>query len=332
MPSRINKWFDNRYHGIIFGRTRMGEFLNAIYSLRLFLKYSFLTARLPERDNHRAFLIKQYHIVEKGLAMPHPKENFGIPKIKLLLSKLKTYEEKYGFDEELSSPVRNCIKEYLAANPNLDQVDSNFKEQLQQLLLSFDFKQTEGGTKTFNYEDLKNYTDFDFENFLKSRSSVRNFKNEPLKHSDIRQAVHLARHAPSVCNRQNWQLHFYSEEKLRTDLLNLQHGNGGFTDSIQGVFVVTTNIKGFTKMEQNQVFVDGGLISMNLVLSLHHLGIGSCCLNTCFPYTREKKIKKLGNIPESERLIMMIGVGYWKEEFKVAYSKKKEVDEILRIH
>ena len=332
MPSKISKWFNNRYHGIVFGRTRIGEFLNTIYSLKLFFKYTFLVGRLPEKDNHRAYLIKQYHIIEKGLAMPLPKENFGIPKIKLLLNKLKIYEAKYGFDEEISGPVRKCLKEYLVSNPSLDKKDGHLKEQIQKLILSYNCEESEGGTKIYNSRDLEISTDIDFENFLKSRSSVRNFSKDPLKIEDIRRAVNLARHAPSVCNRQNWNLHFYGEDKIRTELLNLQHGNGGFTESIQGVFIVTSNIKGFTKMEQNQIFVDGGLISMNLVLSLHHLRIGSCCLNTCFPYTREKKIKKLGGIPESERLIMMIGVGYWKEEFKVAYSKKKEVDEILKIH
>lgn len=130
----------------------------------------------------------------------------------------------------------------------------------------------------------------------------------------------------------NWRLHYYDNTKLKNELLSLQHGSGGFIESIQGLFIVTTDIQGFTKMEQNEVFVDGGIISMNLVLALHNLGIGSCCLNTCFPYTRENKVKKLGGIPKNERLIMMIGVGYWKDTFKVGYSLKKNVDEILRLH
>lgn len=328
----MKKWVSNRYHGIVFGRTRIGEFLNSWNSFRLFLKYSFKNGKLSEKDNMRAFLIKQYHIIEKGLAMPAPRQNFGIPKIKLLLDKADLYERRFGFDEEVSVPIRNCLKEYLLVNPNLGQVDNDLKRRITELNSSFDVNRTEGGTKIFTLQELQKSTNFDFEKFLKTRSSVRNFKLTRVDVEDIKKAVELAKHAPSVCNRQNWKLHYYDDKELKTQLLNLQHGNTGFTDSVQGLFVVTSNLRGFTKMEQNQVFVDGGLISMNLVLALHHLGIGSCCLNTCFPYTRENKIRRLGGIPENERLIMMIGIGYWKDDFKVAYSKKKSVEDILNIH
>src|SRR5690606_37542352 len=113
-----------------------------------------------------------------------------------------------------------------------------------------------------------------FESFVRSRTSVRDFKDEMLRIQDIERAVDIARNAPSVCNRQNWRLHYFDNESLKNKLLDLQHGNTGFRDSIKGLFIVTMDIKGFTIMEQNQVFVDGGLISMNLVLSLHSLGIG----------------------------------------------------------
>lgn len=328
----MKNWIINRYNGIVFGRTAIGEFLNSFYNLRLFLKYRFSSGNVRERDNLKAFLIKQYHIVEKGLALPSPRENFGIPKIKLLLTKTSRFEEEYGLDGDVSTPVRNTIKEYLKCNPNLASVDESLQKSLVSFISNSDSEDISGGTKSVLKKELKNFTSIDYRNFVLSRSSVRDFEILKVNRDDIKSAIDIARHAPSVCNRQNWKLHYYDDSDIKTKLLNLQHGNGGFTQSIQGLFIVTSNLKGFTKMEQNQVFVDGGLISMNLVLALHHMGIGSCCLNTCFPYTREIKIKKIGGIPENERLIMMIGIGYWKDEFKVAYSKKKNVDDILRIH
>jgi len=328
----MKNWITNRYNGVVFGRTVIGEFLNVFYSLRLFLKYRFKTGNFKEKENQKAFLIKQYHIVEKGLALPSPRENFGIPKIKILLTQTLKFEEAYGYDNDISIPVRNVIKEYLKFNPNLTLVDNLLQKSLIDFSENLEIENLIGGTKLLRKEQLINLTNIDYHNFVLSRSSVRDFKVEQVDRKDIRKAIDIAKNAPSVCNRQNWKLHYYDDPDLKTQLLNMQHGNGGFTESIQGVFLVTSNLKGFTKMEQNQVFVDGGLISMNLVLALHHLGIGSCCLNTCFPYTREIKIKTRGNIPENERLIMMIGVGYWKDEFKVAYSKKKDVEDILTIH
>ncbi|HPW65513.1 MAG TPA: nitroreductase family protein [Salinivirgaceae bacterium] len=328
----MKEWINNKYHGLIFARTGIGECLNAVYSLRLFFKYSFRNNRLKKKENLKAFLIKQYHIIEKGLSLPNPRENFGIPKIKLLLTKTEQFEKWYGFDIDVSQPVRNCLSDYLKQNPNFDKKDKALKEKIVLLIKQYDVKINFGGTKKYEIEDLKRYTNIDYLKFVQSRSSVRDFKDEKVKMEDIRKAIDIARHTPSVCNRQSWKLHYYDNVELKNALLDLQHGSGGFTKSIQGLFIVTTDIQGFTKMEQNEVFVDGGLISMSLQLALHHLGIGSCGLNTCFPYTREKKVKKLGNIPEHERLIMMIGVGYWKDNFKVAFSQKKEVDEILVKH
>ena len=84
-------------------------------------------------------------------------------------------------------------------------------------------------------------------------------------------------------------------------------------------------------MESNQAFVDGGLFSMRLLLSLHSQEIASCCLNTCLPYLDEVEIKKIANIPQSERLIMMIGIGNYKETYEVAISDRVPLSEILNI-
>ena len=113
-------------------------------------------------------------------------------------------------------------------------------------------------------------------------------------------------------------------------ILNLQNGNNGFTETINKLLIITADTKKFTKLESNQVFVDGGLFAMNLLLALHAQNIASCCLNTCLPYVDEKKIKRIGNIPNSERLIMMIGIGKQKDSFEVAISERVAVEQIFK--
>lgn len=199
----MKQWFINRYNGIVFGRTSVGEYLNAIYSFRYFLKYSFTNSRLRRRENLKAFIIKQYHIVEKGLSLPNPRENFGIPKIKLLLSKIKMYEKRFGFDDVISVPVRGCLKEYLVANPNLAKKDNELKVALD-MFLGEEKSQNHniGGTKLYKEAELKSATNIDFKRFVETRSSVRDFKDIKVDIADINEAVEIARNAPSVCNRQ----------------------------------------------------------------------------------------------------------------------------------
>jgi nitroreductase len=126
-------------------------------------------------------------------------------------------------------------------------------------------------------------------------------------------------------------VHYYENEEDKKQLLKLQNGNSGFSESINKLLIITTDTKNFTKLEGNQVFIDGGMFAMSLVYALHAEGIASCCLNTCVPYVDEKKIKRIGNIPTSERLIMMVGIGKYKENFKVAISNRIATKEILKV-
>src|SRR5690606_38394752 len=125
-----------------------------------------------------------------------------IPKIKVLLSKLEVYERRFGADDEISAPIRNCLKEYLTANPNLNQVDDELEKRIQDITSTYEYNGQEGGSKVFTLQELQESINFDFEKFVKTRSSVRDFKQKPIEIEDVKKAVELARNAPSVCNRQ----------------------------------------------------------------------------------------------------------------------------------
>lgn len=71
---------------------------------------------------------------------------------------------------------------------------------------------------------------------------------------------------------------------------------------------------------------------MNLMLALHAVGLGSCPLNTCMPWIKESRLKQTADIPQHERLIMMIAVGNLSDEFSVAQSEKYPVVKFVRLH
>ena len=321
----------SKIHAIVFWQSSLGDIANKLYDLKIFYKYSFRKNKFKSKGNQRAFLTKQYHIVEKGLALPNPRLGFGKEKINLLINRSKKYIEQYE-EDDLIMTIKNCLSEYMEFNKdnNVDITGEYFEK-----VIAFSEKnlaQNDGGTKTVSKDELKKITNIPFEAFLKSRFSVRDFDAKDLDIEQIKKAVNLAKHTPSVCNRQSWSAHIFTKEEQILPLLKLQGGNNGFTDSINRLLVITTDTKAFTTLESNQVYVDGGLFSMNLVLALHSLDIGACCLNTCFPYTTEKAVKNIGNISENEKLIMMIGLGNLKEQYKVAISKKKDLSKILKIH
>ncbi|MBM4515639.1 hypothetical protein GS432_01350 [Rhodococcus hoagii] len=61
---------------------------------------------------------------------------------------------------------------------------------------------------------------------------------------------------------------------------------------------------------EDQVFIDGGLFSMNLVHGLLARGVGTCCLNWSVDAPQDAKLRRALNLPPHEVVIMMIALGY----------------------
>ena len=321
-----------KIYAFCFWQTRCGELLNKIYDLRLFYRFAFNTNRVSDQENLRARLTKEYHIIEKGLSLPNPRVGFGKVKIPDVIQQALIYEKKFGNNDLLIQSIRDSLVEYLEFNLGKgDNGDTPYYQKIQQFV-SERKDRIVGGTKLMIKKDIDETINIDFKRFIESRVSIRNFSSEEISKDEITNAVNVARIAPSVCNRQSWKTHVYMNPDDINTLLKYQHGNAGFGDTIKVLVLITTDIRAFTNLESNQVFIDGGIFSMNLILALHAGGLGSCAMNTCVPYVDEKKIKLIGNIPENERLIMMLGVGKLKSEFKVPVSNKKDSDQIMRFH
>ena len=298
----------------------------------LHLRYSF-SDRSPgtDREKLKYYLAKHCHIIEKGLALPTPRPAFGQPKIIDLIKKTRHYESQYGKDD-ITKVVRDTVREYISFhNTKKEILPDNFLTNL------FNFvseapPEAKGGLKHLNKKMWGEFSLENYERFLSCRHSVRNFSNVPVDDEIIRKAISTSLNTPSVCNRQGWIVHYYNNRSMISDLLSYQNGNAGFTESIDKLLIVTGNTKAFTRYEHNQQFIDGGLLSMNLMLALHSAGLGSCPLNTCMPFYKEEKLKTAAKIPNHEKLIMMIAAGNLKDSFSVAQSEKYQLQQVLRPH
>jgi len=72
-----------KIYALLFWQTNFGEILNKGYDLKVFLTNSFSESNQKSKESYYAYLTKQYHIIEKGLALPNPRKNFGKSKILL---------------------------------------------------------------------------------------------------------------------------------------------------------------------------------------------------------------------------------------------------------
>lgn len=317
---------------LFFYKTPLGEAYTKIYDLRHHLKYSFNERSLEDDKEHlKYYLTKHYHIIEKGLSLPKPRLGFGQPKIIDIIKKTEEYERKYGKDEMVLS-IRKTLLDYLVFNKGNN---FEFPESFSLIINEFVNKGSEDGNGGLKYIS-KNSSSIlnlkEFNDFAKSRVSVRNFSKEPVLDEVLYSIVDTAKSAPSVCNRQGWKVHYYNNKLDIKKILLHQNGNAGFADVVDKLIIVTADAKAFTIYESNQVFIDGGLFSMNLLLAIHAAGLGACPLNTCYPYFLEKNVKYVADIPDSERLIMMIAVGCLKQDYAVAYSARNPTSDIFVSH
>lgn len=324
--------FVRKTRSLIFYKTPVGEIYTKVFDINHHLKYSFKEKALKKDKAHlKYYLTKHYHIIEKGLALPEPRLGFGQPKILSVIEKTKTYETLHGVDDLVCS-IRKTLLEYMIFNENKGY---KFPESFKIIVNDFLNQENangKGGLKYINREAASTLNLQEFNDFAQGRVSVRDFSSVSVPDGILYSAVGVARSAPSVCNRQGWKVHCYSDKSKIKEILSYQNGNSGFTDVINKLIIVTADAKAFTSYESNQIFIDGGLFSMNLLLAIHAAGLGACSLNTCYPSFVEQKVRRVSDIPDNERLIMMIGIGCLKENYSVAYSSRNTTEDIFISH
>lgn len=307
---------------------------NACYDTRRYFIYSGMNRSRDYQGEHEARITMAYHQIEKGLSLSTPRPGFGKDVIERLLRELKTFIGKYG----LVIPATNSfatLKAYIEFNEQSGLDMSNLRERVLDL---YDFKGSfesyeEGGFVNIKLEDISNAKNSSFDEVFKSRYSVRQFTGLPIKHDDILKAVKLSQKTPSVCNRQAWRVHTYTEKNKVKELLEIQAGSRGFGDQASLLLVITCDLTRFINVDERyQAWIDGGMFSMSLCLSFHYYGYGTCCLNWSKKRKDDINLRAVSDILPEEQVVMMIAVGTIPENLKVAYSPRRSIDDILVSH
>lgn len=310
-------------------------FPDYLYDYIKYLKYSATVDTYSTKLRYQGRITAHYHVVEKGLSLKNTRKGFGSGIVAKLVVLLEEYKEKYKADE-LCQFALNALTSYHQFN--LQEGENN--QDLQKKLVDIrNFVPTdiisveEGGVIEFSNEDIYSSAMINFKDFAFSRYSVRQFSSKAVSLNIIEEAVSIAIKTPSVCNRQTWKVHVFSDDILKKRVLSHQNGNRGFGDQSSLVILVTSDLNYFLdRNERNQCFIDGGMFAMSLVYALHSLGLGTCCLNWAVSHEKDIELRRDIVIEDSEVIIMMIAVGHLLENFTVANSPRKTVSDILTVH
>lgn len=278
-------------------------------------------------------MLFEIHKLEKGFAVIKNQRPFGYDKVKRIIRDIKEYE-KNNFESSFAynlaySSLNQYIKFYEEKKWTekeeytfVKDFMNNHRDYQELLVGAFDYK----------IEDFLPYIkSVDYDKFLSSRRSIRNFSSKKLKDEDIKKAVNMAIKTPTACNRQMCKIYYIKSDENKKVIEKYAQGLGLFDLTNANYFVITFDLSAnYFIGERNQGWFNSGLVTMNFVNALHSLGVGSCCIQFGNSFKEEEEFKKLLNIQENERIGVIITAGYYDKISRIPYSTRKPIEEIYR--
>lgn len=170
---------------------------------------------------------------------------------------------------------------------------------------------------------------------IKTRRTIRSFKNTPINTNDLLHIVDCARLAPYGANLQPLKFMIITDEDTRKKMFPyikyagyIPEWNPDFTESPQAFIAVLndTTIKPTEKSE-----CDSGAAVMSMCLASEELGISSCWLGAI----DRTKLKEVLNLPDNLDITYLLGLGYKNqscEVFDMTDSVKYYFDESGNVH
>lgn len=297
---------------------------------RLLCKHNASVATDKNMKKMQFTLLRENHVIEKGMSLENPRIGFGQKKVLALLDRLKKYLSLYGEQDKdfLLYPL-STIKEYILftkkTGVEIPEIEESFCALLKEAAIDYDRLTFSAGVRYVSKGEIWTLCNSTFPSIVNSRHSIRYFTTELPTKEIIEKALQMAQRTPSACNRQAWHTYVFNKEDAHK-LFYMQGGCNGFEESIHCAVLVTADMNGFLSYEPFQLYVDGGMYAMNLINAFHSLGMGTIPLSCGFYYDKLSEIKEKFVIPKNEMPIVIIGVGILQDTFKIAESIRKSID------
>lgn len=298
---------------------------------RNYKKWNYNNPRVKTRAAQESKILRQAHMIEKGMSLTSPREGFGQQKISVLFDMMDQYLKMgYPSDGVAFQDAIEVLNAYVVMQEELGYENAAMIEKLK-LYDAYRIPNLKAGIVHDTRENLMSYVNKPFPEFFYSRHSMRQFGDKAVEIDDVKKAIRIAQKAPTACNRQASKVYLYTDKSTNDALGELIAGNTGFQQEVQNYLVVTADVSAFyDAFERNQAYVEAGFFAMALVEALHYYGIGSCILQNGEYYKKNKKFKAIcKNIPENERIVLFIAIGSYKKKFSYALSLRKNVDDVF---
>lgn len=323
--------FLKRIKWLVFGacanaRTSFQAFKAFMYDYRMFRAHAG-ALHAKRREAAIAEIVMAYHVIEKGLTMPHRRLGFGMGAVRRLICLVERYEGRFGADTPQvchAAAVLKAYRELHKAWPDpMPRLDS--------------FLAAHPGIAAANEPHFAREAFFaaknaSFPEFAASRHVCRHFAGV-VPRETIEKAIAIAATAPSACNRECAKVHVIESKQTISSLFVLQGGTRGFGQDVGTVMAVTADLATIRwAWERHDVYTNGGIFLLNLCYALYHLEVANCILHWSVPPAVDKKAHRLLGIPRQEAIVALVACGLPPDEFDIAASPRRKTGDVAVWH
>lgn len=337
MKQRIKKLI-NDFQKIIQPLFIRTSFLSRLYFLFFDQAYGFeqqsvLKSKIKYRNSNgiqkesSSLLRRNIHRLEKGLIMRPRRSIFALDYIGETLKVFELARKIEGFNEKELMWADAVLCEYFLV------VDSSDK-RLKKHILHYESLGISAASNTVPYKSVdraKHTVSYaELTQLVKARRSTRWYLDKAVPRELIQDAVYIASEAPSACNRQAFRFICIDDESAISKVAKLPGGTAGFLDNIPCLMAVIGDHSAYLEFrDRHAIYIDSSLASMQFMLACETLGLSTCAINWPELKQLDKRVTSVLNLPQYERVIMFIAVGYSLPEGGIPYSSKKESTQLL---
>lgn len=171
---------------------------------------------------------------------------------------------------------------------------------------------------------------------IKTRRSIRKFKEEPVAHETVNAIIEAASYAPSWKNTQISRYHIVENKEIMQEIadncvLDFEFNQKTINRAPQLVVVSMIEKRcGYekdgsfsTSKEDRWEMFDAGIASQTFCLAAHDMGVGTVILGIF----DEVKVAKAISLPEGQKVAALIAMGYPNQECEA--PKRKTAEELV---
>lgn len=159
----------------------------------------------------------------------------------------------------------------------------------------------------------------DILDLIKSRRSIRKYKTDPIPEEIITKILEAGRWAPSADNSQPWSFIVLRSPEIRKRLVEILVWGRFLQEAPLGIAVC------IDPASSSHLIADGAAATENILLEAHSLRIGTCWVGV-YGSEFEKDAKAALGVPEDQRLLCVIAIGYPAESRQ---SSRKMLNKIV---